>query len=279
MGELVRSIDLLNDGRKRGYAVPAYNAYDYYSIRAILRAAELAGTPVILMHHFSYGIDLDTFAAIAKALGKKAKVPFSIHLDHSPTYEECIRAIKAGFTSLMIDGSPHPFDENVRMTRDVVRAARACGIDVEGEIGHVGFHDVDRSLFTRPEEAKEFLELTEVDALAVSIGNSHGVYFEEPRIEQELLKELNRISTVPLVLHGTSGIPDDQLMEAVRNDITKTNIATEYLMKTVDVVKGLILTDKELDTAPKVMEAAEKDVSEFIARKMRLLNPDNVRIL
>ncbi|MBE5759893.1 MAG: class II fructose-bisphosphate aldolase [Clostridiales bacterium] len=279
MGELTRSIDLLLDARKRGYAVPAYNVFSYESTKTVLRAAEQAGTPVILMHHFSYGIDLETFAVLTRELGRQSKVPFSIHLDHAPDYEECIRAIRAGFSSVMIDGSPHPFDENVKMTQDVVRAARACGVDVEGEIGHVGFNDVDRTLFTRPEEVTKFLELTEVDSLAISIGNSHGVYFEEPRIEQELLKTINKISPVPLVLHGTSGIPDEQLSEAVANGIVKTNIATEYMMYMADAMKEALTGDNPPPTAPKLMMGIEEKVAAFIERKMRLLNPANISIL
>lgn len=279
MAELVRSIDLLLDARKRGYAVPAYNVINYETTKTVLRAAEQAGTPVILMHHFSYGIDLRTFAAITRELGRQSKVPFSIHLDHSPDFEECIRAIAAGFTSVMIDGSPHPFEENVKMTQEVVRAARACGVDVEGEIGHVGFNDVDRTLFTKPEEAKKFLELTEVDSLAVSIGNSHGVYFEEPRIEQELLKKLNEISYVPLVLHGTSGIPDEQLSCAVANGIVKTNIATEYLMYNTKAIKEALEEKDAPVTTHKLMQRVEGKVADFIERKMRLLNPNKIQII
>ncbi|MDR2185448.1 MAG: class II fructose-bisphosphate aldolase, partial [Treponema sp.] len=138
MGMLCRSVELMREGRGRGYAVPAYDTFNYESTKMVFEAAEQAGTPVIIMYYNDGYMPMDTFAAMVKNLGAKGSVPFSVHLDHSPDFETCMRAIRCGFTSVMIDASKRPFDENVQETRRVVEAARAMGVDVEGELGIVG---------------------------------------------------------------------------------------------------------------------------------------------
>ncbi|MDR2376765.1 MAG: class II fructose-bisphosphate aldolase [Treponema sp.] len=280
MGMLCRSVDLMREGRKRGYAVPAYDTFNYESTKMVFEAAEQAGTPVIIMYYNDGYIAMDTFAAMVKSLGAKSSVPFSVHLDHSPDFETCMRAIQSGFTSIMLDASKRPFDENVKETRRVVEAACPMGIDVEGELGIVGREEkVDRDRFTQPAEARRFAEETGVDSLAVAIGNSHGVYIEEPRLEIELLKGIAAAADLPLVLHGTSMIPVDQLKEAVRHGITKTNIATEYLMYYRDQLARILAGDKPPKVIGALLEAAHRPVVDFIAEKMRVLNPDGLTLL
>jgi ketose-bisphosphate aldolase len=277
---LCRSVDLMREGRRRGYAVPAYDTFNYESTKMVFEAAEKAGTPVIIMYYNDGYIAMDPFVAMVKSLGERSSVPFSLHLDHSPDFEICMQAIKCGFSSVMIDASKRPFDENVRETRRVVEAAHAMGVDVEGELGCVGREEkVDRSGFTQPGEARRFAEETGVDSLAVAIGNSHGVYIEEPRLELELLTNIAATADLPLVLHGTSMIPTDQLKEAVRRGITKTNIATEYLMYYRDRIAGVLARDKPPKVITALLQAAYEPVVDFIAEKMRVLNPDGLSIL
>ncbi|MDR0668929.1 MAG: class II fructose-bisphosphate aldolase [Treponema sp.] len=280
MGMLCRSVDLMREGRGRGYAVPAYDTFNYESTKMVFEAAEKAGTPVIIMYYNDGYIPMDTFAVMVKDLGARSSVPFSVHLDHSPDFETCMRAIRSGFTSIMLDASKLPFDENVKETRRVVQAARPLGIDVEGELGIVGREEkVDRNRFTQPGEARRFAEETGVDSLAVAIGNSHGVYIEEPRLEIELLTGIAAAADLPLVLHGTSMIPVDQLKEAVRHGITKTNIATEYLMYYRDELARILAGDNPPKVIGALLEAAHGPVVDFIAEKMRVLNPDGLTLL
>jgi ketose-bisphosphate aldolase len=270
----------MQEGRRRGYAVPAYDTFNYESTKMVFDAAEKAGTPVIVMYYNDGYIPIDTFAVMVKNLGARSSVPFSVHLDHSPDFETCMKAIRCGFTSVMLDASKLPFDENVRETRRVVEAAHAMGVDVEGELGIVGREEkVDRARFTQPEEARRFAEESGVDSLAVAIGNSHGVYIEEPRLETGLLARIAAEAGLPLVLHGTSMIPPDQLKEAVRRGITKTNIATEYLMYYRDQIAQALARDKPPKVVTALLDAAYEPVTDFIAEKMRLLNPDGLSIL
>jgi ketose-bisphosphate aldolase len=270
----------MREGRRRGYAVPAYDTFNYESTKMVFEAAGKAGTPVIIMYYNDGYMPMDSFAVMVKSLGERSPVPFSLHLDHSPDFETCMRAIRCGFTSVMIDASKRPFDENVRETRRVVEAAHAMGVDVEGELGIVGREEkVDRNRFTQPEEARRFAEESGVDSLAVAIGNSHGVYIEEPRLDIELLRGIAAAADLPLVLHGTSMIPVDQLKEAVRRGITKTNIATEYLMYYRDRIAGVLAQDKPPTVITALLQAAYEPVVDFIAEKMRVLNPDGLSIL
>jgi ketose-bisphosphate aldolase len=280
MGELCRSADLMMDGFKRGYCVPAYDTNNYETTQMVFRAAEIAETPVIIMLYPGPYIPFDTFADMVKSLGKKSKVPFALHLDHSPSFDICMQAIHAGFTSVMIDASKKPYAENVAECRAVVRAAHAMGIDVEGELGTVGREEaVDRNGFTSPEQAAQFLEDTGLDTLAVAIGNCHGVYVGEPDLDIPLLARIKASVTKPLVLHGASGIPKDQLMDACRNGICKTNVATEYLIKYAEVIDGLMHQEDKPTRFGAVMDRSFQPVVDFIADKMKVFNPDHLKLI
>lgn len=277
MGNLCQSAELMQDARCRGYAVPAYDTFNYETTRMVFGAAETARTPVIIMYYADGYMPMQTFADMVKDLGRRSSVPFALHLDHSPDFDTCLKAIKAGFTSVMIDASKLPFEENVNATHDVVRAAHAMGIDVEGELGMVGREEaVNRGLFTQPDEAARFVEATGIDTLAVAIGNSHGVYIDEPELDIPLLQSIHEATTAPLVLHGTSMIPVDQLKEAVRHGITKTNIATEYLMEYANVMVNLCQDNPR--TIMQLLHGAHQPVTDFIATKMAILNPDQIAI-
>jgi fructose-bisphosphate aldolase class II len=241
--------DILKDADKRGTAVIAFDTFNFESIAWLIEAAEELQIPVIqmLFPAMKSHIPFEAYAKTVKTLAKKVKIPIGLHLDHSKSYEEILQAIHAGFTSVMFDGSTLPYEENVMLTSKVVEAAHAMGIDVEAELGKVGFAKnkddfTNRSNYTKPEEAKDFIEKTGVDYLAVSFGSAHGLYIEQPKLDLELLTEINAITDTPLVLHGGTGIPDEQLQKAFGLGINKLNVGTElnllFYSKTKELVDG-----------------------------------------
>lgn len=228
---LVSMKEILEDARERRYAVPAFDVSNYEMTRAVVDASEEERSPVILMN---LGVDIDGpgveyLGGLAEAAAKWATVPVVRHLDHGTDLEVVRRAIHAGFSSVMFDGSVKPFQENVELTRQVVAMARPRGISVEAELGHVGSAGGgdDESVLTQPEEVERFTAATGCDCLAVAIGTAHGVYLEEPELDLELLERIEAVSPVPLVLHGGSNTPDDQVKEAINRGIAKLNIHSE----------------------------------------------------
>ncbi|MBN2396167.1 MAG: class II fructose-bisphosphate aldolase, partial [Candidatus Atribacteria bacterium] len=182
---------------------------------------------------------------VARKLAQDAKVPIAFHLDHGQSIEYVLKAIRNGFTSVMIDASMKPFDDNVAISKKVVEICKPLSITVEAELGHVGEgstygQDNDDSFKTVPQEIEKFVELTDVDALAVSIGNAHGLYKKTPKIDHELLMKLESVSKVPLVLHGGSGIADDDFRKTVREGICKINIFTEMSQQAISNIKTLL---------------------------------------
>ena len=235
---LVPLTQLLHKADECGYAVMAPDFITRHMLELELEVAEAHNTPAIISYP-SLPIDkFKRFRAWTRSvlrLCERARVPVCLHLDHGKSVKACLKAIDAGFTSVMIDGSSFSFDENVRMTRTVVEAARKKGISVEAEIGHVGSGKVivergkDESMLTDPEEAGRFAAETGIDCLAVSIGTAHGEYTAEPKIDFDRLKEIREKVPVPLVLHGGSGTGDENIVRAVRDGIRKINLFTEFL--------------------------------------------------
>ena len=226
--------NLLDAAQKASTSVIAFDALDYDTVYACVKGAEAARRPVILMLYPAMNkiISFRAYAELVKTLARDASVPVALHLDHCSDYDTILAAIHAGFTSVMADGSALPFDENVAFTKSVVDVARAFEVDVEGELGHVGqvaagFAYNDKGTFTVPEEAALFAEKTGVTSLAVAFGSCHGAYQEPPDLER--LQKIDAATPVPLVLHGGSGIPADQLKKAFRMGINKFNVATEYI--------------------------------------------------
>ncbi len=226
--------DVLAHARANNYAVPAFNCIEDVMIRAILETSEAHQAPVILMlleMHLK-GNGWAYMAGLIRAVADHHEIPIVIHLDHASDLGLIREAARAGFSSVMLDGSKLPFEENVAITKAAVEIAHPRGVDVEGELGHVGGMDLAatqsvESVLTLPDEVVEFVDRTGVDALAVSIGTAHGVYESLPNLNIDRLKELNAVSPVPLVLHGGSGTPDDQVRDAVRNGICKMNVYSD----------------------------------------------------
>jgi fructose-bisphosphate aldolase class II len=222
---------ILAHARENHYCVAAFDCVEDCMVRAILDTAESRRSPVILsvLEPDLAGKGIHYVPGLIRAVADTYRIPIALHYDHAISLDEIRRGIDAGFTSVMIDGSKLPFAENVALTRKALEMATPHGIPVEAELGHVGGMDLDEtacgeSVLTEPGEVEQFVAETRVDALAVSIGTAHGVYRSLPTLNIARLKELHAASSVPLVLHGGSGTPDDQIRESVRNGICKLNI-------------------------------------------------------
>jgi len=232
---LVTSKELLLDAQRNGYAVGAFNTNNLEITHAIFRAAEAKRAPILVQ--ISAGAmryaGVEFLPMIVAKAAQLATVPVAIHLDHGPSFEVVMQALRAGFTSIMRDASKLPYDQNVAEVRKVVEACHAIGIPVEGEIGRIGGAEehvvvTDReALMSDPDECVRFVEDTGIDFLAVAIGNAHGFYKGEPKLDFDRLIEIRDKVPVPLVLHGASGIPAEQITMAVERGICKINIDTE----------------------------------------------------
>ena len=229
---LSRVIDIIQKADRQGSAVIGFNCIDCATVRAAIWGAEKAGKPVLAVLYPGHRgvISLPAFAAEVRKLAGEAGVPVGMHLDHCSDLDTIREAIDEGFSSVMFDGSLLPLSENIRQTADVVKIAHEAGVAVEGEVGHVGLAEepLKDDALTAVETAKLFASETGVDMLAVAIGNAHGVYRGTPRLDIGRLREINRAVSTPLVLHGGSGIPTEQLQEALKNGINKFNVATEF---------------------------------------------------
>ncbi|MFH1513540.1 MAG: class II fructose-bisphosphate aldolase [Bacillota bacterium] len=219
-------------------SVLAFNCTDFSTIKCVVEVAEELRKPVICMLYPEHAADKYwtnpyVFAETVKSLSKDVKVPVGIHLDHCTNFDYIVAAIRDGFDSVMFDGSMLPVEENIKKTREVVRVAKALGAAVEAELGRVGFADnmrdqVDEDLYTKPEVAAKFCEESGCSSVAVAIGSAHGFYKEIPKLDIGRLKAINAATDIPLVLHGGSGIPGDQLDIVFREGINKFNVGTEY---------------------------------------------------
>lgn len=221
---------LLQDAKKRGYGIAAPNVFNRETIEAAFQAGCELKSPIILDVHGVHGIY--ECADIARFFEKRyPEVPAALNLDHGSTYELIVNAIHAGFSSVMIDRSTCPYEQNVREVAEIVKIAHAVGISVESELGHVGqgneYGETRDANLTHPEEAVSFVQETGTDCLAVAVGTSHGMYKGTPKLDFELLELLAKEISVPLVLHGGSGTGDDNLQKTIRSGIQKINLNTD----------------------------------------------------
>lgn len=232
---LVNLKDVLIPAQKGGYAVGLFNTTDTDMLEGVLAAAEELRAPVIIGTAevlLPFG-ELKLIAPSVRAAAERATVPVVLHYDHGLTVERCIEALDLGFTSIMFDGSAGDADANIELTRKVVEMCHSRGVTVEGEIGHVGNADVEGDQdnnYTTPEEAKAFVEATGVDALAVAIGTAHGAYKHKPCLDLNRLAEIRSTIDTPLVLHGGSGLTDDDFRNTIKNGIAKVNIFTDLCL-------------------------------------------------
>lgn len=277
---LVTSEKMLKDAQKGGYAVGAFNAENMEMVKAIIKAAEELKAPVMIQTTPStvkYGT-LDTYAAIVAAEAKKASVPVCLHLDHGNSFELAVQAIKAGYTSVMIDGSHEDFEGNIAVSKKVADVAKAVGIPVEAELGKVGGKEDDleaeADTNTDPQQAKEFVERTGVDSLAVAIGTAHGFYVGTPVLDKERLSEIRQVVDIPLVLHGASGLSDEDVSDCVKRGICKVNFATE--LRAAYTAAGKKLMEEKPETIdPKALgKVGMAAVTELVKGRMKVCGCD-----
>ena len=276
---LVTSKELLLDAQKNNYAVGAFNVENMEMVMAVLAAAEEKQSPVIMQTTpgtVKYA-GLDYFLANVRAAAERSRIPVVMHLDHGNSFELAMQAYRLGYTSIMIDGSKLPFEENIALTKAVTDATHPGNVPVEGELGKVGGKEDDldngdeENPYTDPQEAKEFVEKTKVDSLAVGVGTSHGVYKGTPKVNMEVLSQIKEAVDVPLVLHGTSGVPDEQVAECVKRGICKVNYATDLRIAFTKGVKAFMSENPD-EFDPKKYDAwGMEEVKQYVMQKMEVL--------
>jgi ketose-bisphosphate aldolase len=253
MPKLCPSRTLLNTASKDGAAIAALNFYNAETLIAHVRAANALNASIILQTTeatINY-LGLPLILGMAEAAAAELKQPIALHLDHGSSYEAAAKCIDAGYTSVMIDGSKLPFDENCALTRRVVDLAHGAGVSVEGELGHVGQNSDSEDpteTFTRPEDAARFVAEARVDALAVAVGTAHGFYKGAVQVDFERLKEISdKIPDTPLVLHGGSGVSAELLRQAIACGIRKINFGTELKNAFTQAVKNSLSSSDDID--------------------------------
>lgn len=253
-----------------GYAVPAFNVYNMETAMGCIQAAEEKRSPIILQCYsrlFTTG-NAEYLAPVLLHIAHTASVPVCFHIDHGASELETTRALRQGVSGVMIDASAKPFEENVAITKRVVETCACVGVQVEGEIGHVGsVNDDAMDEFTEPDEARKYVEATGVTALAVLVGNAHGRYKKPPKLDLQRVKDIYETAKVPLVLHGGSGIPDDQMKLAIQNGIRKINFATDLCYTFLDAVFETSRSIIALDT---FMKQPIEAVKQFAISKIKV---------
>ena len=282
---LVKVKDLLAHAQEHGYGVPAINVFDYNSIKFAAMAAEEAKMPLIIQYFpgFDVHAPLIDIRNIAVAFARRATVPIAVHLDHSKNFEIAVSGLGARFPSVMVDGSALPYEENVALTLEVARCAHAMGVDVEAELGHVGvgmnLEDMTNTdHFTDPDQAVDLVKRTGADSLAIAVGNAHGNYIRTPELDFDRICKLREVLDIPLVMHGGSDIPDDQLARAVRCGMSKFNIATEYQRAFYNNMKDFFADESNSGAYFKALRALERPCIDFVKSKIDILNPDHYQL-
>lgn len=272
---LVSSKKLLKDAQKGGYAVGAFNAENMEMVQAVVAAAEAKRSPVIIQTTpgtLKYA-DTDMFTAMAQAAAENADVPVVMHLDHGDSFDTAMKAFRSGYTSIMIDGSHSPFEENIALSSSVADVCRPVGVNVEAELGKVGgkeddLEGGDDNPYTDPAQAVEFVEKTGIDSLAVAIGTAHGIYKGEPKLDVDRLSEIRKVVDIPLVLHGTSGVPDATVRECVKRGICKVNYATDLRIAFTKGVTSVLNANPDTIDPKKYNAAGRDEVKKYVMQKM-----------
>lgn len=275
---LLTGKELLLDAQKNGYAVGAFNVNNMEIIQAIIEAAEETNSPVILQASQG-GIKyagIEYIAELGKLAARNAKVPVALHLDHGTDFDQVMLCIRHGFSSVMIDGSRFALDENIDYTKKVIEVAKAVGVSVEAELGkiggtedHITVSEKDAT-FTDPQEALRFVNETDVDFLAIAVGTAHGVYKGEPKLDYDRIKAIREIINIPLVLHGSSGVPEESLKKAIALGICKINIDTDIRIAFANGVKDFLKNNPNEFDPRKILGPAKTQMKEIIKEKMHI---------
>lgn len=279
---LVPMADILQDAHKKTYAVGGFNINNMEFLQGIMMAAEELDSPVILQA--SEGairyIGIDYVMKMVEAATENTNIPVALHLDHGSDFESIMKCIRAGFSSVMIDASKNSFEDNIALTKKVVEAAHSVGVSVEAELGTIGGteddHTVDDkdAMYTDPDQAKEFVDATGVDALAVAIGTAHGVYVGEPELDFERLDKIKKLIDMPVVLHGASGISAEDLKTGVKYGVNKVNVNTDFQQVFTDKVKELFAENAELYDPRKYCGPGREAIAERVKEKIKILGSD-----
>lgn len=274
---LVTTKQMLLDAQKGNYAVGAFNVENMEMVMAVMEAAQEMNSPVIMQTTPStvkYA-GLDFFLANVKAAAERVNVPVAMHLDHGSSFELAMQAYRTGYTSIMIDGSHGSFEENIAVSKAVADACAPSGVPVEAELGKVGGKEDDLdggddNPYTDPVQAVEFVERTGITSLAVAIGTAHGVYKGEPKLDLDRLSEIRKVVEIPLVLHGTSGVPDETVTECVNRGICKVNYATDLRIAFTEGVEKVFKGNPDVIDPKKYNAAGKECVKEYVKSKMKV---------
>lgn len=275
---LVSSTPMLQAARAGGYCIGAFNVHTLEMLQAVVEAAVETESPLIIQSTVGTVKHLgpEYIAAAATVASNMNRIPIALHLDHCTEFDLIVRCIRAGYTSVMIDASHSPFEDNVRQTLRVVEVAKPAGVNIEAELGKVGGVEDEivvadnEALMADPDECAKFVELTGVPTLAPAIGTAHGIYKGEPKIDFDRIGKIASLVDVPLVLHGGSGIPEEQVRRAVSLGMAKMNVATELRIVFSDAIKAVFAKNPEENDPRKYMVPAKQALKEAAIEKMRL---------
>ena len=275
---LVTGNEILQDAHKNNYAVGAFNVNNMEIVQAIIEAAEETRSPVIIQASqggLGYA-GVEYIAALGKVAAENATVPVALHLDHGTDFDQVMLCLRNGFTSIMIDGSKYELEKNIEVTNKVMEVCKAVGVSVEAELGKIGGTEDDITVdekdatFTDPKEAKEFVDRTNVDSLAIAVGTAHGVYQGTPEIDFERITAIKEILDIPLVLHGSSGVADEDITKAVSLGINKINIDTDLRMAFSNAIHEFVEKEPDVIDPRKIIGPAREAMKERIKEKMEL---------
>lgn len=275
---LVSGKEILQHANENNYAVGAFNVNNMEIVQAIIEAAEETKSPVILQASqggLQYA-GVEYIAALGKVAAENASVPVAIHLDHGTDFDQVIKCVRNGFTSIMIDGSKYDLEGNIDITNKVMEVCQPIGVSVEAELGKIGGTEDDITVeakdatFTDPEEAKEFVDRTGVDSLAIAVGTAHGVYKGDPELDFERIKTIKELLNMPLVLHGSSGVPAKDIKKAVSLGINKINIDTDLRIAFSKAIQKFVTENPEVIDPRKIIGPAREAMKEKVKEKMEL---------
>ncbi|MBM7551576.1 class II fructose-1,6-bisphosphate aldolase [Thalassobacillus pellis] len=279
----VTSKEIMTDAYRNNYGIGAFAVHNLEILEAVVRQAEKLAAPIILQTTpgtVKY-LGIDRAVQMIKATAEKAKIPIALHLDHGDSFETAMKCLRAGYTSIMIDGSHLPFEENIELVKRVVAAAKPMGVPVEAELGTIGGVEDDLevseeyAMFTQPSDAKTFVEETDIDFFAPAFGTAHGLYKKEPKLRFDLLEQINKMVDVPIVMHGASGVPDVSVMEALKYGVAKVNFSTELKVVFVEALRKVLSEDPDVSDPRKYFVPAMDEVSKVVAQKISLLGSAN----
>ena len=280
---LVNFIDMMQKAKENHYAIPHFNINDLEWSKYILEKCEELNVPVILgvsegaaKYMGGYNVIVGMIKGLLKDLN--ITIPVCLHVDNGSSFDTCKKAIDAGFTSVMIDASKYPLEENIKITKEVVDYAHERGVSVEAEIGHIGGTEDNVSgevLHATLDDCITLYNEAKMDSLAPALGSVHGVYKEEPKLNYERMKQINEALPIPLVLHGASGIPEDMIKEAIASGTSKINVNTDFQIVWAEAVRKFLNENQEVYDPRKVIGSGEQAIKDKVEEKVKLFNTQN----